>query len=24
LLPPNWSRTERLTVLVKAEVDLCS
>jgi hypothetical protein len=24
LLPPNWSRTERLTVLVKARVDLCS
>src|SRR6266852_1620049 len=24
LLPPNWSRTERLTVLVKAEDDLCS
>jgi hypothetical protein len=24
LLPPNWSRTERLTVLVKATVDLCS
>jgi hypothetical protein len=23
LLPPNWSRTERLTVLVKARVDLC-
>ena len=23
LLPPNWSRTERLTVLVKADVDLC-
>ena len=22
LLPPNWSRTERLTVLVKATVDL--
>src|SRR5712664_1781159 len=24
LLPPNWSRTERLTVLVKATVDLRS
>jgi hypothetical protein len=23
LLPPNWSRTERLTMLVKAKVDLC-
>src|SRR2546427_3100969 len=23
LLPPNWSRTERLTVLVKATVELC-
>src|SRR6267143_2444954 len=24
LLPPNWSRTERLTVLVKARIDNCS
>ena len=24
LLPPNWSRTERLTVLVKATVDIDS
>ena len=24
LLPPNWSRTERLTVLVKGMFDLCS
>src|SRR5690242_6576528 len=23
LLPPNWSRMERLTVLVKATIDIC-